>query len=141
MSSPDKSAFRNRSCIFRSNSDVISACRDIEALVGSAFAVPLPVMWVLSCVELAGKEANTLRSRPGRRRKWPGERRPFRGRAEARRCATSEGGASSVGRVSPPSPTQISVPMDVSTRPSVSEFSTVSPVARRSTSLPQARVR
>lgn len=41
MLSSGESAFRYQSGIFRSKSDVVSACRDIEALVGSAFAVPL----------------------------------------------------------------------------------------------------
>jgi chromosomal replication initiation ATPase DnaA len=41
MSSPVKPAFRNRSRICRSNADTVSACRDIESLVGSAFRVPL----------------------------------------------------------------------------------------------------
>ncbi len=41
MLSPGKPAFCNRSRIFRSKSDVVSACRDIESLVGSAFRVPL----------------------------------------------------------------------------------------------------
>ena len=34
-------AFRNRSCIFLSNAGTVSACRDVESLVGSAFAVAL----------------------------------------------------------------------------------------------------
>ena len=33
-------AFRNRSRIFQATADTVSACRDIESLVGSAFAVP-----------------------------------------------------------------------------------------------------
>jgi chromosomal replication initiation ATPase DnaA len=41
MLSLGKPAFRNRSRIFRTNADTVSACRDIESLVGSAFAVPL----------------------------------------------------------------------------------------------------
>ena len=34
-------AFRNRSRIFRSHPNTVSACRQIESLVGSAFSVPL----------------------------------------------------------------------------------------------------
>ena len=34
-------AFHNRSCIFRSHLNTVSACREIESLVGSAFSVPL----------------------------------------------------------------------------------------------------
>jgi chromosomal replication initiation ATPase DnaA len=41
MLSLGKPAFRNRSRIFRSSADTVSACRDIESLVGSAFSVPL----------------------------------------------------------------------------------------------------
>lgn len=41
MSSPGKPAFRNRSRIDLSNADTVSACRDVESLVGSAFAVAL----------------------------------------------------------------------------------------------------
>ena len=41
MSLLRKPVFRNRSRIFRSNPDVVSACREIEALVGLAFRVPL----------------------------------------------------------------------------------------------------
>ncbi len=41
MFSPGETAFLCQSAVFRSKSDVDSACRDLEALVGSAFAVPL----------------------------------------------------------------------------------------------------
>ena len=34
-------AFRNRSRIFRSHPDTVSASREIESLVGSAFSVPM----------------------------------------------------------------------------------------------------
>ena len=41
MSLLRKPAFRNRSRIFRSQPNTVSACREIESLVGSAFQVPL----------------------------------------------------------------------------------------------------
>lgn len=41
MMSLGKPAFRGHSAILRSNAETVSACRDIESLVGSAFAVPL----------------------------------------------------------------------------------------------------
>ena len=41
MSLLGKPAFRNRSRIFRSQPNTVSACRQIESLVGSAFQVPL----------------------------------------------------------------------------------------------------
>ncbi len=41
MSSPGQLAFRNRSRIFRSDANPVSACREIESLVGLAFRVPM----------------------------------------------------------------------------------------------------
>ncbi len=41
MSLSGNTAFRNQSCIFRSHPNTVSACRQIESLVGSAFSVPL----------------------------------------------------------------------------------------------------
>ena len=41
MLSLEKPVFRNRSRIFCASAEAVSACRDIESLVGSAFAVPL----------------------------------------------------------------------------------------------------
>lgn len=41
MSLLEKPALRDRSPMVRSNADTVSACRDIESLVGSVFSVPL----------------------------------------------------------------------------------------------------
>lgn len=41
MLSPEEPAFHTSACMVWSNANMASACRDIESLVGSAFAVPL----------------------------------------------------------------------------------------------------